>query len=67
MRRQAAKAGVPFKFGMEEGTVEEFLAKQGFGQVEDVNAKSLEDRYFKGTNRKSCQCYGIVHATIKPR
>jgi len=67
MRRHAEKSGVPFKFGIKEGTVEEFLGKQRFGQVEDVNAKSLEDRYFKGTNRKSCPCYGIVHATIKQR
>jgi len=67
MRMRAAKAGVPFKFGIEEGTVEEFLRKQGLGKVEDMNAESLEARYFKGTNRKSCPCYGIVHATIKPR
>ncbi|MFC1924988.1 SAM-dependent methyltransferase [Chloroflexota bacterium] len=67
MKRQAEKAGVPFKFGIEEGTVEEFLGKRGFDKVKDVNAKSLEDRYFKGTNRKSCPCYGIVYATVKPR
>jgi len=67
MRRRAEKAGVPFKFGIEEGTVEELLGKRGFNKVKDVNAKSLEDRYFKGTNRKSCPCYGIVHATVKPR
>jgi methyltransferase (TIGR00027 family) len=67
MRRQAEKAGEPFKFGIEEGTVEEFLGKRGFGKVKDMNAKSLEDRYFKGTNRKSCPCYGIVYATVKPR
>jgi len=67
MRRRAEKAGVPFKFGIEEGTVEELLGKRGFDKVKDVNAKLLEDRYFKGTNRKSCPCYGIVHATVKPR
>ena len=67
MKKRAEKAGVPFKFGIEEGTVEEFLGKRGFVEVKDMNAKSLEDRYFKGTNRKSCPCYGIVHATVKPR
>ena len=66
MRRQAEKAGVPFKFGIEEGAVEELLGERGFHKVIDMNAKSLEARYFKGTNRKSCPCYGIVHATVKP-
>ena len=66
-RRQAARAGESFKFGIEEGNVEEFLEKRGFGKVKNMNAKSLEDRYFKGTDRKSCPFYGIVHATIKPR
>jgi methyltransferase (TIGR00027 family) len=67
MRRQAEKAGVPFKFGIAEGTVEDLLGERGFHRVVDANAKSLEDLYFKGTNRKSCPCYGIVHATVKPR
>ena len=55
------------KQDLEEGTVAEFLDKRGLGKMEDMNAKSLEDRYFKGTNRKSCPCYGIVYATVKPR
>jgi len=67
MRRQAEKVGVPFKFGIAEGTIEELLGERGFHKVIDMNAKSLENRYFKGTNRKSCPCYGIVHAKVKSR
>ena len=67
MRRQAARAGESFKFGIKEGTAEEFLVNRGFGRVKDMNAKSLEDRYFKGTNRKSCPFYGIVNATVNSR
>ena len=61
-----ARIGEPFKFGIEEGTLEEFLRKRGFGEVEDVNAKLLEDSYLKNTNRKVYPHYGIVHATVKP-
>ena len=61
-----AKIGETFKFGIEEGTLEEFLGKRGFYKVKDVNAELLEDRYFKNTNRKAYPYYGIVHATIKP-
>jgi methyltransferase (TIGR00027 family) len=62
-----ANIGEPLTFGIEDGTIMEFLGVRGFGQVEDMNAKSLEDTYFKGTNRKSCPFFGIVHATVKPR
>jgi methyltransferase (TIGR00027 family) len=67
MTRPIARIGEPFKFGIEEGTLEEFLGNRGFGKVKDVNAKLLEDRYFKNTNRKAYPYYGIVHATVKPR
>jgi len=53
LRKWQAKLGESFTFGIEEGTIEDFLGKRGFGQVKDMNAKSLEDTYFKGTNRKS--------------
>ena len=66
MRRKAAQLGEPLTFGIEEGTVEEFLSKRGFGQVKDMNAQSLHDVYFKDTNRKSCPWLAVVHATVKP-
>lgn len=67
MKTQAAEASESFKFGIKEGAVEEFLAKRGFDNVKNMNAKSLEERYFKGTDRKSCPFYDIVHARVKPR
>jgi methyltransferase (TIGR00027 family) len=67
VRRKCVKVGEPLTFGIEDGTIMEFLGKRGFGKIKDMNAKSLEDTYFKGTNRKSCPFYGIVHATVKPR
>jgi len=54
-------------FNWEEGTVEEFLGKRGFYQVEDMKAQSLDNIYFKGTNRKSSPCWAVVHATVKQR
>lgn len=67
MKTQAAEASESFKFGIKEGAAEEFLTKRGFDNVKNMNAKSLEERYFKGTNRKSCPFYDIVHATVSPR
>ncbi len=65
MRRKAAQLGEPFTFGIEEGNIEEFLSKRGFGQVKDMNAQSLHDLYFEDTNRKLCPWLGVVHATVK--
>ena len=65
MIRKAAQLGEPLTFGIEEGTVEEFLGKRGFYQVEDMKAQSLDNIYFKGTNRKSSPCWAVVHATVK--
>ena len=67
MIRKAAQLGEPLTFGIEEGIVEEFLGKLGFYQVKDMNAQSLDNIYFKGTNRKSSPCWAVVHATVKPR
>ncbi len=67
MKTSAAEASESFKFGIQEGAAEEFLAKRGFDNVKNMNARSLEERYFKGTDRKSCPFYDIVHATVKPR
>jgi len=67
MGKQAAKAGESLKFAIEEGDVEAFLSKRGFGEVKDMSPKSLEDRYFTGTNRKPCPFFAIVHATVNQR
>jgi methyltransferase (TIGR00027 family) len=66
-RRYLEKKGEPYIFGIEEGAIEEFLVTRGFGQVKDMNAESLENTYYKGTNRKAATIQGIVHATVKER
>lgn len=65
LKKQAARAGESFKFGIAEGAVEEFLSSRTFCNVKDINAKSLEDKYFRGTGRRSRPFYGIVYAAVK--
>ena len=67
MIRKAAQLGEPLIFGVEEGTVAEFLGKRGFYQVKDMKAQSLDNVYFKGTNRTSSPYWAVVHATVKQR
>jgi len=67
MRKRAAKAGESLKFAIEDGGIEAFLLERGFSDVKDMSPKSLEDRYFKDTNRKPCPFFAIVHATVRPR
>lgn len=67
MIRKLAQLGEPLIFGIKEGTVEEFLSKRGFYEVKQMNAQSLDNTYFKGTNRKSSPCWAVTHATVKPR
>jgi methyltransferase (TIGR00027 family) len=67
MIRKCEQIGEPLTFGIEEGTVEEFLCKRGFCQVKQMNAQSLDNTYFKGTNRKSSRCWAVAHATVKPQ
>ena len=68
-RRKVERTGELFIFGIEEGTVEEFLSQRGFCQVENVTGASLKSAYFKGKNqnRKVQRFHGYVHATVKPR
>lgn len=65
MKAKAAKASESFKFGIQKGAVEKFLAERGFDKVKNMNASALEEKYFKGTDRKSLAFYDIVHATVK--
>jgi methyltransferase (TIGR00027 family) len=65
MRKRAAKAGESLKFAIEEGAMEAFLLERGFREMKDMSPKSLEDRYFTGTNRKPCPFFAIAHAKVK--
>jgi methyltransferase (TIGR00027 family) len=68
-RKEVARRGDPFTFGIEEGTIEEFLSRRGFYQVEIANGEFLKHAYFKGKNqhRKLLHFLEYVQATVKPQ
>jgi methyltransferase (TIGR00027 family) len=57
-----------FVFGIEEGTIEEFLSVRGFSQIVNINHNFFESAYFKGTKqgRDVSRICGFVHATVDP-
>jgi len=56
-------------FGIPNGTIEEFLSRRGFCQIENASVDYLKKAYFNGRNqrRKVFASMAIVHATVKPR
>jgi methyltransferase (TIGR00027 family) len=69
LRKTCEQFGEPFSFGIEQGTVEEFLAKRGFCQVRNVTTQDLKNTYFEGRNRKRevAPFHAIAIAAVKPR
>lgn len=69
VRKAHERTVEPFKFGIAEGTIDEFLSSRGFHQVKNVTGEYFKDAYFKGVNqnREVCCLCGFVHATVKPR
>jgi len=63
-----SSGGDRLMFGLEEGTIEAFLSKRGFGQIKDISGDYYEAAYFKGPNRnrKGCCLCRVVYATVKP-
>lgn len=57
-----------FVFGIEEGTIEEFLSARGFSQIVNINHNFFESAYFKGMKqgRDVSRICGFVHATVGP-
>lgn len=57
-----------FVFGIEEGTIEEFLSARGFSHIVNINHDFLESAYFKGAKqgRDVSRISGFVHATVGP-
>jgi len=55
-----------FVFGIEEGTIEEFLSARGFSQIVNINHDFIESAYFKGRKQGSdvSRISGFVHATV---
>jgi methyltransferase (TIGR00027 family) len=66
MRDFAAQQGEPFLFGIEEGTVEAFLAERGFSKVRNVTSEDYKKAYFHGVNegRSVCNLLVFAHAVI---
>ena len=66
VRRAARFTGEGLRFGIEEGTIAEFLTRRGFCDVVNLDGKALEARYCTGANegRKVAPAYAIVHATV---
>lgn len=67
IHERVKQSGEPFKFGVKEGTVEKFLSKRGFSQIQNVTSEDYKKAYFHGKNqnREVCSLYSFVHAVIK--
>jgi len=67
--KQVSRRGDPFTFGIEDGTIEEFLSQRNFHRVDNRTMESLRDIHSKDKNRNR-YVWGftsIVHAAVKPR
>ena len=53
-------------FGIEEGTIEEFLSQRGFYQVVNVTGEHFESAYFRGPN-ENLKVWCVVYASVSPR
>ena len=66
MRRAQRYTGEGLVFGIEEGTIEAYLAARGYDRIENVTSQDLKRAYFTGVNqtRPIAPIYAIVHATV---
>jgi methyltransferase (TIGR00027 family) len=55
-----------FVFGVDEGSIEEFLGNRGFVAAENVTGEFFESEYFKGVHQKRevSRLCGFVHAAV---
>jgi methyltransferase (TIGR00027 family) len=69
VRRLTARSGEALRFGLEKETIEAFLYKREFRQVENVRSESFKRRYFReiDQDRKMSNHFCVVHATVKPQ
>jgi methyltransferase (TIGR00027 family) len=67
MRGKRWASGEMMTFGIPEGAVTQFLEQRGFTQVQDADAKTLHEAYFKGENARRAVAYGyaIASAVVK--
>ncbi|GAA3958497.1 class I SAM-dependent methyltransferase [Pedobacter ginsengiterrae] len=69
MHRSAKVTGEGFLFGIDSGTIEVFLSKRGFQDVENKTAKMLTEIYLTGQNAHHSipEGFNIVLARVKER
>jgi methyltransferase (TIGR00027 family) len=63
------KKGEPWTFGIEDGTIDDFLSQRGYGDVANAPSELLKRVYFKGVNkgREMSRIFRIATATVAPR
>lgn len=69
MHRSAKVTGEGFLFGIDNGTIDVFLSKRGFQDVQNKTAKMLTEIYLTGKNahRSIPEGFNIVFARVKER
>jgi len=50
MAKNVAAVGEPFRFGLKEGTLGQFLAERGFVNIKDLTSDDYRKLYFHGKN-----------------
>jgi methyltransferase (TIGR00027 family) len=68
-RRQVARVGEPFVFGVPAGGASEFVAGHGLRLVSDLGPEELADRYLRGVAGSLGRPYGFVaiaHTRVEP-
>ena len=68
-RKQVERRGDSIQLGIEEGTVERFLADRGFDTLKNVTSDFVKSAYFRGESQGLyvAPSMGYVHATVKTR
>jgi O-methyltransferase involved in polyketide biosynthesis len=66
---QSKHSDEPTKFGIQAGTIEEFLGERGFEVVEHLTANEMNERFFSNLGYsdigKVPSLFCLVHAKIK--
>jgi methyltransferase (TIGR00027 family) len=67
IHERVKQSGEPFKFGITDGTIEEFLKERGFSHIQNVTSEDYKKAYFygKNENREVCSLYSFVHAMVE--
>ncbi len=60
------RRGEPWRFGLDPGEVEQFLARRGFGLIGDLSTAEAGERYFQplGRRERGSALYHVVTASV---